>query len=194
VSVILKPIEIVNKGELVSLVSSQLKEEPTHFQILDRDVGTRESGFADLVAVDLKFRLTLFYFLTPLKESIQIAQTLSNYHWACENFLNIKKMYPQAEINTGEMPQVVYLAPLFAHPIKKVLSLLRLDVSAFQYQSFQVNGIPCLHLEKVGIQVGEAPLMDLQVEKLKSEYSGRKGLSNEEILEFLNFEREQRFE
>ncbi len=191
-SLALKPLTIDNKKELLSLASHQLKEDPHSFTILDEQVGTKESGYADLIGVDKEGALVLFYLLSANKESTQIAQSLSNYYWACENILNIKKMYPQSNLDAGSSPKVVYIARQFARQTKKSLSLLGVEIQAYQYQAFDVNAIPCLYLEKVCLKESGQSMWDVELEKLKKEFSGKDALSEDELSEFLNYDSEQK--
>ncbi len=187
-SLTLKPLEIENKKELISLASNQLKEPPYDYKILDEHVGTQESGYADLIAIDKQNVLALFYCLSPLQASTQIAQSLSNYYWACENILNVKKMYAHAHIDGAVSPKIVYIARDFSRATKKALSLLGVDLQALQYQAFDVNGIPCLYLEKIGLKESKESMWDLELQKLKKEFSGHDALSEEELAEFLKYE------
>ena len=190
-SLTLKPLDIDNKKELISLAANQLKELPHDYKILDEQVGTKESGYADLIAVDDQNGLVLFYILSLPQASAQIAQSLSNYYWACENILNIKKMYAQAPIDGAVSPKIVYLAKDFSRSTKKALSLLGVSLQALQYQAFDVNGIPCLYLEKIGLKENKESMWELELQKLKKEFSGHDALSEEELAEFLNFEHEK---
>lgn len=191
-SLSLKPLAIENKNELISLAITQLKEEPYGFKILDREVGTKRSGYADLVALDKQNVLNLIFVFLPFKESLQLNSTLTNYYWACENILNLKKMYPNASIESGVAPKIVYLANQFSAETKKALSLLDIQIETIKYQAFEVNQIPCLYLEKSSIKENDEALWDLQAERLKKEFSGKNILSEEEILEFLSFEKGQK--
>lgn len=193
-SLALKPLDIQNKKELISLASGQLKVDPYNYKILDEKVGTKESGYADLIGLDNQNRLTLFHFLSPKKESTQISESLSNYYWACENILNIQKMYAQAGIDSAASPKIVYLTRHLIPSTKRALSLLGVDLQVYQYQSFDVNGIPCLYLEKVCLKDDRQAMWDVELEKLKKEFSGNDALSEEELSEFLNYEQEQKSE
>lgn len=189
-SLALKPIEISNKNELLSLVVGQLKEEPHSFQILDRQLGTRSSGTADLVALDAEGRLSLLYLL-PEKEEEGFLSALSNYVWACENIFNIKKIYPQAGFSASEAPRLVFLARTFSSKLRKAFDLLKAEkLLALEYRSFEVNGLPCLLLEPIKLHEAEEALQDIEIERLKREFAtGSRFLSEEEILEFINFEK-----
>lgn len=193
-SLILKPIEIPNPNELLSLAAGPFKEAPFHFQILDRNVGTRKSGTADFVAVDADKRLNLVYLLAEKPES-RFFSAVSNYFWACENILNLKKMYPQGEWTASAEPRLVFLSPHFSSSLKKVLTLLKAETLALEYRVFEANAVPCLLLERVLLREDETALREIELEKLKKEYStGARFLSEEEILEFLNFEKQQSLE
>lgn len=187
-SLALKPLTINNKKELISLATGQFREDPYSINILDERVGTRESGFADLLGVDKEGHLVLIYVSLSANDSAIIPKSLSNYYWACENILNIKKMYPQANINTSASPKAVYLSRLFSKETKKTLSFLDIATQAFQFQGFEVNGIPCLYLEKIALSESKDSFWDLELEKLKKEFSGKEALSEEELEAFINFE------
>lgn len=193
-SLTLKPLSIQNESELVSLASSAFQEEPFQYKILDREVGTKQSGTADLIGLDGNKGLILIHILSSGKEAGGVNASLSNYYWACENILNIKKMYPQFNIDPSVTPKIIYLAKSFSPSVKRNLSLLNVPVETAQYQSFEVNGIPCIHLEKTAVSESSEALWDIQVERLKKEFSGSNALSEDEIATFLNFEKEYRSE